>query len=502
MKDSQLGNRSAQDCRENDKCAPGANPREAQPDRGLRGHEGFLADVDGMFRRAAEMVPMQEGLAEKIRICNETYVTRFGVRLRGRMYTFEGWRAVHTNHPAPAKGGIRYAPNVDQDEVEALAALMSYKCALMELPFGGSKGALKIDVDAWSDAELERITRRFTQELARQNFLSPAINVPAPDMGTSERTMVWMANEYLRMHPEDINAAGCVTGKPVAAGGIEGRIEATGRGVQYAIREFFNTEQDRSKTRLPRTLKGCRVIVQGLGNVGYHAGKFLCEDGCKIIAVIERDGVVSKADGLDIEALKAHVDENGGVKGFADGHYNENGASALESACDILIPAALESVIHAGNARRIKAQLIVEAANGPVTYEADRILNEMGVVIIPDLYANAGGVTVSYFEWVKNITHMPFGLMQRRQREREQARLIEGLEQALNTAFSPDQKAAFATGGTELDLVRSGLEEKMRSTYARLSALIAENPAIKDLRTAAYVLALTRIKGLYEAIGI
>lgn len=272
--------------------------------------------------------------------------------------------------------------------------------------------------------------------------------------------------------------------------------------MQYAIREFFNTERDRERTDLPKRLSDCRVIVQGLGNVGYHAAKFLAEDGCKIIAVIERDGVVRNAEGLDIEALKAHFDKHGGVKGFADGHYATDGAGALESACDILIPAALESVIHKDNAARIKAGLIVEAANGPVTYEADQILNANGIAIIPDLYANVGGVTVSYFEWVKNITHMPFGLMERRQREHEQARLIKGLEEALGTTFKPDHKAAFATGGCEIDLVRSGLEEKMRATYAKMYALMAENPEIEDLRTAAYVLAINRIKGLYEAIGI
>ncbi|MFD0988009.1 Glu/Leu/Phe/Val family dehydrogenase [Methyloligella solikamskensis] len=465
-------------------------------------HRGFLSDVDAMFLRAAELVPMQEGLSQKIQVCNETYITRFGVRLRGQMFTFEGWRSVHTNHPVPAKGGIRYAPNVDQEEVEALAALMSYKCALMELPFGGSKGALKIDVSEWSEAELERITRRFTQELARQNFISPALNVPAPDMGTSEQTMVWMANEYLRMNPQEINAVACVTGKPVAAGGIDGRTEATGRGVHYAIREFFNTECELNRTELPRALKDCRVIIQGFGNVGYHAAKCLTEDRCKIVAVIERDGVIKNDDGLDIEALKAHFDAGGAVKGYSGGSYSEDGAKALEDPCDILIPAALESVIHTGNAERIQAKLIVEAANGPVTFEADRILNDRGIVIIPDLYANAGGVTVSYFEWVKNITHMAFGLMQRRQREHEQARLVEGLEEALGKRFTDEQKASFATGGTELDLVRSGLEEKMRSTFAKMSELREENPDISDLRTAGYVLALTRIKGFYEAIGI
>ncbi len=462
----------------------------------------FLADVDSMYRQAAALVPMQEGLAEKIRICNETYTARFGVRLRGKMHTFEGWRAVHANHPAPAKGGIRFAPDVYQDEVEALAALMTYKCALMDLPFGGSKGGLKIDVSEWSDAELERITRRFTQELVRQNFLGPSLNVPAPDVGTSEKAMVWMANEYQRMRPEDINAAGCVTGKPVAAGGIAGRNEATGRGVQYAIREFFRTPVDRKRVRVPDKLADCRVIMQGFGNVGYHAAKFLAQDGCKIITVIEQDGSVTNPDGLDVDALKKHFSAFGKVSGFQNAAYSEDGLAALEAKCDILIPAALESTIHEDNAHRIQAGLIAEAANGPVTFSADKMLREKGICVLPDLYANAGGVTVSYFEWVKNITHMPFGLMQRRQREREQALLVEGLEQVLKVRFAPEHKVAFQTGGEEIDLVRSGLEELMRSTYASMSELMNSNPAIPDLRTAAYVLALTKIKRQYEAIGI
>jgi glutamate dehydrogenase (NAD(P)+) len=463
---------------------------------------GFLADVDAMFRRAAALVPMQDGLAEKIRVCNETYITRFGVRLRGRMYTFEGWRAVHTNHPAPAKGGIRYAPNVDQDEVEALAALMTYKCALMDLPFGGSKGALKIDVKDWTDAELERITRRFTQELARQNFLSPSLNVPAPDVGTSEQTMVWMANEYQRMHPQDINAAACVTGKPIAAGGIAGRSEATGRGVQYAIREFLRTELDRERAGLPESLVGLSVAVQGLGNVGYHAAKFLAEDGCRIVCVIERDGAITNYDGIDIEALKQHLNASGGVAGFSGGTYSMDGARALERPCDILIPAALEGAIHEGNAGRIAARLVVEAANGPVTFAADNILRGKGIVVIPDLFANAGGVTVSYFEWVKNITHMPFGLMERRQREHENHQLLQTLECMLGSSVPAEKRARFLAGASEIDLVRSGLEEKMRSTYAQMSALWNTNPGVTDLRTAAYVIALNRIKGLYDAIGI
>lgn len=467
---------------------------------GVNAEPGFLADVDAMVGRAASLVPMQDGLLEKIRICNETYVTRFGVRLRGRMFTFEGWRAVHGNHPSPAKGGIRYAPDVDQLEVEALAALMTYKCALLGLPFGGSKGALKIDTSAWSEGELERITRRFTQELVRQNFLSPALNVPAPDVGTTERTMVWMADEYRRLRPNDINAEACVTGKPLAAGGIDGRSEATGRGVQFALREFFASEADVARTGLPASLRGRTLIVQGFGNVGFHAAKFLAEDGCLITAVIEQDGAVVNPAGVDIVALKEHMSRHRTFRGFSGGMFVENGAALLEAECDVLIPAARESAITSANATRVRAKVIVEAANGPVTFAADGVLRERGVVIIPDLFANAGGVTVSYFEWVKNITHLPFGLMERRQRMHDNSRLTAALETMLNTR-SPIDPKEFA-GASEIELVRSGLEEKMRTAYAQMSHLWNEAPAVEDLRTAAYVIALTRIKGIYEAIGI
>lgn len=459
----------------------------------------FLADVDAMLERAAIHVPMQQGLLQKIKVCNETYVTRFGVRLRGQMYTFEGWRCVHGNHPAPAKGGIRYAPDVHQEEVEALAALMTYKCALMGLPFGGSKGALKIDPKEWTENELERITRRFTQELTRQNFLSPSMNVPAPDMGTSEKTMVWIADEYRRLRPNDINAEACVTGKPLAAGGIEGRTEATGRGVQFAVRELFATPSDVARTGLPATLSGRTVVVQGFGNVGYHAAKFLADDGCLITAVVEHNGGIVNSDGLDVEALRAHFTRHGTFNGFPDGEFAADGAALLELVCDILVPAARESVITGANATRIKAKIIVEAANGPVTFQADSILRDRGILVIPDLFANAGGVTVSYFEWVKNIAHMSFGLMERRHRQHESALLTATLERMLDTTFPPD---ALPGGAREIDLVRSGLEEKMRTTYAQMSHLLNNTEAVNDLRTAAYVIALTRIRGAYEAVGI
>lgn len=459
----------------------------------------FLLDVERMVESAAANIPMQDGLLEKIKVCNETYATRFGVRLRGRMYTFEGWRSVHCNHPAPAKGGIRYAPDVNQEEVEALAGLMTYKCALLGIPFGGSKGGLRIAPADWSSAELEKITRRFAQELIRQKFLSPAMNVPAPDIGTSEQVMAWIADEYKRLNPDDINVEACVTGKPLGAGGIEGRTEATGRGVQYALRAFFDTAADVARTGLPPRLEGRTVVIQGFGNVGHYAARFLAEDGCRIVGVLERSGAIVDPDGIDPEALAEHVRTRGDIVGYP-GFRPHGDDDLLCLPCDILIPAAKESVIYAGNAAAIRARLIVEAANGPITFDADRILRERGIVVVPDLYANAGGVTVSYFEWAKNIQHIPFGLMERRRREHENALLTSTLEEMLGTRF-PEAANPFS-GARELDLVRSGLEDKMRTTYAQMSHLWNTVADIADLRTAAYTIALTRVKRLYEAIGI
>jgi len=317
----------------------------------------------------------------------------------------------------------------NQDEVEARAALMTYKCALVETPFGGSKGGLRIDPRQYEEYELERITRRFTYELAKRDLIHPAQNVPAPDMGTGEREMAWMADEYHRMNTTDINANACVTGKPPHAGGIQGRVEATGRGVQYALKEFFRHPEDVTKAGLAGTLDGKRVIVQGLGNVGYHAAKFLAdEDGAKIIGVIERDGALYDPDGIDVEAVRQHISRHGGVDMFPGPKFIRDGAKVLEEECDILIPAALEGVINLENADNIKAPLIIEAANGPVSAGADDILRKKGCVIIPDMYANAGGVTVSYFEWVKNLSHIRFGRIQRRQEEARHELIVQELE--------------------------------------------------------------------------
>ena len=468
----------------------------------------FRENVDIMFNRAVALMDLGPGLAEKIRVCNATYTVRFGVRLRGRIETFTGYRSVHSEHMEPVKGGIRYAPNVHQDEVEALAALMTYKCALVETPFGGSKGGLCIDPRQYEEHELEQITRRFAYELAKRDLIHPAQNVPAPDMGTGEREMAWIADQYARMNTTDINARACVTGKPLNAGGIKGRVEATGRGVQYALREFFRHPEDVAQARLSGSLEGKRVIVQGLGNVGYHAAKFLSEeDGCPVIAVIERDGAVTNPDGLDIEGLRAWMVRTGGVKDFPGGSYLADGAPVLEAACDILIPAALEGVIHRGNAARIRAPLIVEAANGPITAGADEVLRNRGCVIIPDMYANAGGVTVSYFEWVKNLSHIRFGRMQRRNEEAHALLLVEELERlsadkGLGWTLSPDFKDRYLRGADELALVRSGLDDTMRNAYQSMAEVWRSRRDVPDLRTAAYIVAIGRVAASYRAKGL
>ena len=463
----------------------------------------FRESVDMMFERAAAHLDISPGLKEKIRVCNSTYTVRFGVRLRGEIHTFVGYRAVHSEHVEPVKGGIRYALSVNQDEVEALAALMTYKCSLVEAPFGGSKGGLCLDPADWEPYELERITRRFTYELAKRDLISPSQNVPAPDMGTSEREMAWMADEYKRLHSTEIDSIACVTGKPLNKGGIAGRIEATGRGVQYALRCFFRYPEDVKKTGMTGTLEGKDVIVQGLGNVGYHAARFVSmDDGAKVIAVIERDGAVIDRKGLDIDKLRHHITETGGVEGFPGAEFVPNGAKVLEEECDILIPAAVEGSINQDNAADIKAKLIIEAANGPVTAAADAVLRKKGTVIIPDLYANAGGVTVSYFEWVKNLSHIRFGRMQRRQDEAKANLLIAELERLIGKDFSESFKAEYLVGASELDLVRSGLDDTMRSAYDNIRTVWDTHDAITDMRTAAYYVSINSIAASYSSLGL
>ena len=475
----------------------------------VAGETSFRDSVDIMFRRAVALMDLPAGLEEKIRVCNSTYTVRFGVRLRGEIKTFTGYRSVHSEHMEPVKGGIRYALSVNQDEVEALAALMTYKCALVETPFGGSKGGLCIDPRAWDEHELEAITRRFAYELIKRDLIHPAQNVPAPDMGTGEREMAWIADQYQRMNTTDINGKACVTGKPPHAGGIQGRVEATGRGVQYALREFFRHKEDAAKAGLSGTLDGKTCVVQGLGNVGYHAAKFLSEeDGARIVGIIERDGALVNDKGLNIEDIRAWMlKHQGSVKLYPHASYVEDGASVLEHPCDILIPAAMEGVINRQNAARIRAPLIIEAANGPITSGGDEILREKGVVIIPDMYANAGGVTVSYFEWVKNLSHIRFGRMQRRQEEARHQMLITELERlssdkGLGWTLSPGFKENYLRGAGELELVRSGLDDTMRGAYQAIREVWHGRDDVHDLRVAAYIVSISRIATTYQSKGL
>ena len=470
--------------------------------------DAFLNSIEVNFKKAIEYIQKINGvetlsndLANQIMMANATYVVRFGVRLRGTVHTFTGYRSVHSDHFEPVKGGIRYDMAVNQEEVEALAALMTYKCALVEVPFGGSKGGLIIDVKEWTSEELERITRRFTQELAKRDLIHPSQNVPAPDVGTGEREMAWMADEYRRLNPTDLNAWACVTGKPVNKGGISGRTEATGRGVKYALKAFFENEIDIKKTGLSPGLKGKKVIIQGLGNVGYYASYFLSnEDGALITHVIEREGAIIDSEGINVESLKKYLIENGTIRGFKG--FVESGPEVLESEADILIPAAMELVITKDNAERIKAPLIIEAANGPISSDADEILNRRGVIIIPDLYANAGGVTVSYFEWIKNLSRIRLGRLQRRAQENQVSILIEGIENMTGKSFPLDYKSRSIQGASELDLVRSGLEDTMIDAYDVISKVWNSNKDIPDLRTAAMMVAVQRVAQSYSSLGL
>ena len=467
----------------------------------------FRDSVDLMFNRAVALMDLPPGLEEKIRVCNATYTVRFGVRLRGRIHTFTGYRSVHSEHMEPVKGGIRYSMAVNQNEVEALAALMTYKCALVEAPFGGSKGGLCIDPRDYDEHELELITRRFAYELIKRDMINPAQNVPAPDMGTGEREMAWIADQYKRMNTTDINGVACVTGKPINAGGIQGRTEATGRGVQYALHAFFR-DPEGMKAGLTGKLEGKRVIIQGLGNVGYHAAKFLSEeDGAKITAIIERDGALHDQDGLNVEAVHKWIEKHGTIKGYADAKFEEDGAKFLEAECDILIPAALEGVINLSNAERIQAPLIIEAANGPVTAGADEVLRKKGIVIVPDMYANAGGVTVSYFEWVKNLSHIRFGRMQRRAEESRHQLVVDELERLsadkeLGWTLSPNFKEKYLRGAGELELVRSGLDDTMRTAYEAMAHVWHSRDDVDDLRTAAYLVSIAKVAASYHAKGL
>lgn len=463
----------------------------------------FFEQVNQHFSRAAALTEHPPDLLMQIEQCNSIYKMSFPIRRDdASIEVIDAWRVEHSHHMLPTKGGIRFSTAVNQDEVKALAALMTYKCAVVNVPFGGAKGGVSIRREDYSKSELERITRRYTFELVRKNFIGPGQDVPAPDMGTGAEEMAWIADTYLSMAGNEIDALGCVTGKPIEFGGIRGRLEATGMGVFFGIREACANTVDMNLLGLSPEIKGKRIVVQGFGNVGYHAAKFLSEHGAVIIAIAEHDGAIQNDAGIDVEALKQFQRETGSVLGFSGSQEIQPSDSALELECDILIPAALENVITVNNVSLIKAKIVAEAANGPVSTTANEILNQKGVLVIPDVFLNAGGVTVSYFEWLKNLEHVRFGRMEKRFAENVQHRMLRAVESATERKFSEDTLAALAKGAEERDLVYSGLEETMCKAYREINEIRQRHGSKIDLRTAAFVSAINKIAVAYQHRGI
>jgi glutamate dehydrogenase (NAD(P)+) len=461
----------------------------------------LLAQVNSYFDKAAAHFDFPPGILEQIKVCNSIHRMAFPLkRDDGSIEVIHGWRAQHSLHRLPTKGGIRFAEEVDEDEVMALAALMTYKCALVDVPFGGAKGAVRIDRARYSDAELERITRRYVYELFAKNLIGPGLDVPAPDYGTGLREMAWVVDTYSALSPASVDSLACVTGKPLSQGGVRGRVEATGRGVFFALREACSYEADMAELGLMPGLEGKRIVVQGLGNVGYHAARFIQQGGGLIIGLAEREGAVCNAEGLDVEAVMAHRRQTGSILGFPGARDIPVTAEALELDCDVLVPAALENVVTQENAGRVRSRIIVEGANGPLTADASEELLKRGVLIIPDIYANAGGVTVSYFEWVKNLSRLRFGRMQKRFEERSNEQLLRGVEELTGKQFTPEAAARAAASAGEEDLVSSGLEETMIAAYAELRAIQVDRKV--DLRTAAFINAISKVARAYVERGI
>jgi glutamate dehydrogenase (NAD(P)+) len=463
----------------------------------------FFHSVEKSFDKAAKFTKWDKGLLEQIKACNSVYSMRFPVKMDdGRIEVIEAYRVQHSQHKSPCKGGIRFSDEVNQDEVMALASLMTYKCAIVNVPFGGGKGGIKINPKKYSAYELEKITRRYTSELVKKNFIGPGIDVPAPDYGTGEREMAWIVDTYSSLKPGDIDAAGCVTGKPISQGGVRGRKEATGLGVFYGIREVCNMPEIMAKVGLTTGVENKTVVVQGLGNVGYHSAKFFREAGAKVVAIAEFEGAIYKEEGINEEELFAHRKATGSILNFPGATNLAKNTDALELACDILIPAALENVINQDNAARVQAKIIGEAANGPLTPEADEILVNKGIVVVPDMYLNAGGVTVSYFEWLKNLSHVRYGRMEKRFTENMNTHIVSQIEEVSGKKISEAERKIILHGPEEVDLVHSGLEETMITATREIMEIWKNNSGIPDMRTAAYVNAINKVATSYSELGI
>src|SRR5450631_342921 len=462
----------------------------------------FFEAVEKSFDKAAKFTSWDPGILEQIKQCNAVYRMFFPVKIGDKVEVIKAYRVQHSHHKTPCKGGIRFALSVNLDEVMALAALMTYKCAIVNVPFGGAKGGIAIDPKKYSAYDLEKITRRYTSELIKKNFIGPGTDVPAPDYGTGEREMAWILDTYVAMHPGEIDAAGCVTGKPVTQGGVRGRKEATGLGVFYGLREVCNMPSVMAKLGLPTGVKGKRVCVQGLGNVGYHSALFFQQAGAIIVGLAEYEGSIWSNDGLDVDKVWMHRTKTGSLLDFPGAQNFAKNTDALEMDCDILIPAALENVINGENAARVRAKIIGEAANGPLTPEADEILNLKGTLVVPDMYLNAGGVTVSYFEWLKNLSHVRYGRLEKRFTENMNSHILGQMEELSGKKVSTKERDFIMHGADEADLVYSGLEETMITATREIMDAWKANPAVPDMRTAAYVVAINKVGTSYAELGI
>jgi glutamate dehydrogenase (NAD(P)+) len=435
----------------------------------------FLQTFNHFYDTAIKDLSIPKGLSDQIKSCDSVYHLRFPITLdNGEIKVIDAWHGEHSHHMSPLKGGIRFSSVVNEDEVRALASLMTFKCALVNVPFGGGKGGIKIDSKDYSITELERITRRYTFELYSRNSLGPNTYVPATDYGTTSREMSWIYSTYKTLSNSNIDSAASVTSKNIAQGGVSGRKEATGRGVFIGLRELLEDKEEMAKINLKTGIKDKKVIIQGFGNVGFHTAYFLEAAGAKIIGICEYNGSIYNSDGLSPDSVKSWLKNGKNLSEYENCKFYDDPYHVFYEECDILVPAALEEVINEANMYKIKAKIIAEGANGPITYEADKYLAKNNTIILPDLYLNSGGVIVSYFEWLKNLNHVRWGRIENQ-------------------------------GGDsvkEVDLINNALNETMCQAFEEIRTKRRDLKNKITYREAAYKIGIEKIAHTYTEMGI
>lgn len=435
----------------------------------------FLQTFSHFYDTAIKDLSIPKGLSDQIKSCDSVYHLRFPITLdNGEIKVIDAWHGEHSHHMSPLKGGIRFSSVVNEDEVRALASLMTFKCALVNVPFGGGKGGIKIDSKDYSITELERITRRYTFELYSRNSLGPNTYVPATDYGTTSREMSWIYSTYKTLSNSNIDSAASVTSKNIAQGGVSGRKEATGRGVFIGLRELLEDKEEMAKINLKTGIKDKKVIIQGFGNVGFHTAYFLEAAGAKIIGICEYNGSIYNSDGLSPDSVKSWLKDGKNLSEYENCKFYDDPYHVFYEECDILVPAALEEVINEANMYKIKAKIIAEGANGPITYEADKYLAKNNTIILPDLYLNSGGVIVSYFEWLKNLNHVRWGRIE---------------NQGGNSV-------------KEVDLINNALNETMCQAFEEIRTKRRDLKNKITYREAAYKIGIEKIAHTYTEMGI